>query len=85
MRRRRAALLGAMGFALGAAGTPDMQAAADVVWLGVCGQPGMRIALPLDRQREAPGDEECAQACHAALWRKSGAAPGLSGAKGARV
>lgn len=42
-----------------------------VFWVDVCGRPGMRVAIELggDGPPEGPGD--CAEACHAALCRKT--------------
>jgi|GEM_PF-6675042 len=42
----------------------------DVLWAAVCGRPDMRIAISLGRDQQ-DDDGDCAEACHAALCRKS--------------
>lgn len=40
------------------------------ILVAVCGQPGMRIAIPLGGDDPAPAPGDCAKACHAATCRK---------------
>ena len=42
-----------------------------VLWTEVCGRPGMRIAIELDTEDRQQERRDCAEACHAALCRKT--------------
>jgi hypothetical protein len=80
--RVRAAVLPLIAAAQMAA-TPVMAAPAGghMLWADICGQPGMRVAIPLKSDGSGGGDS-CPGACHAALCRKWSVA---SGARGARI
>ena len=67
------------------AGLGATQPGDDVIWLTVCGQPDMSIALPLRGERDAPDRQDCLDACHAALCRKALGAEAVRGAQGAHV
>ncbi|RED16293.1 hypothetical protein [Parasphingopyxis lamellibrachiae] len=56
----------------------------NILWAEVCGRPGMRVAIPLNGE---PSNEkrDCAEACHAALCRKSTGDLRNGGARGAVV
>lgn len=55
-----------------------------VLWAEVCGRPDMRVAIALTGE---PSDEkrDCAEACHAALCRKSNGDLRNGSARGAVV
>ncbi|WP_299323115.1 hypothetical protein [Parasphingopyxis sp.] len=42
-----------------------------VLWAEVCGRPDMRIAIELGNDRDQEERRDCAEACHAALCRKT--------------
>ncbi|MEO1169796.1 MAG: hypothetical protein AAFW97_13895 [Pseudomonadota bacterium] len=42
-----------------------------LLWTEVCGRPGMRIAIDLGADDREEDRRDCAEACHAALCRKT--------------
>ncbi|QLC26522.1 hypothetical protein HFP57_16760 [Parasphingopyxis algicola] len=42
-----------------------------VLWVEVCGRPDMRVAIRLGGGDQKKDNRDCAEACHAALCRKT--------------
>lgn len=61
-----------IGLSSGGTGSASPVKEGDTLWVNVCGQPGMRVAIPIggDENKNRRGD--CPGGCHAATCRKTG-------------
>lgn len=71
MKPLASALIAGALIGLAGSGIAQPSAPGAVLWAEVCGRPGMRIAIELDTEDRQQERRDCAEACHAALCRKT--------------
>lgn len=59
-----------LGLSTGGLATP-VAGEDGVLWVEVCGRPGMRVAIRLGGGEQKRDNRDCAEACHAAMCRKT--------------